>query len=217
MHFPSRPRTLASLLPLLPVVPLLVAFAATAAAGCNAKTATVLASDPDASEGADASPTADASPSSDASTSDAAPHEGPSCVTDQDCNEDKTVSALWGSCFHGLCMCNEGFTVQPKGLCNVAKSPACATSLGTCRSLTLACNAGELSGDDNATTSCGDLVESACCYPENLCAGPAGLGGGVDFVCCAPNDAVSQPRCVNGWQTCPGGHTPVLKSVGGCG
>ena len=45
----------------------------------------------------------------------AAPHgKRAPCSTDQSCNEDPAVSALWGVCTEmGVCECNEGFERSP--------------------------------------------------------------------------------------------------------
>jgi hypothetical protein len=40
------------------------------------------------------------------------------CQTDQSCNEDESVSALWGKCTPlGVCECKPGFELNPKGRC----------------------------------------------------------------------------------------------------
>jgi len=40
------------------------------------------------------------------------------CTTDQSCNEDETVSSLWGKCSSlGVCECRPGFELNPKGRC----------------------------------------------------------------------------------------------------
>ncbi len=37
---------------------------------------------------------------------------------DQTCNEDPSVSALWGRCTElGVCECQEGFALSPRGRC----------------------------------------------------------------------------------------------------
>jgi hypothetical protein len=42
----------------------------------------------------------------------------PPCRGDQSCNEDRSVSALWGKCTeYGVCECHEGFELNPKGRC----------------------------------------------------------------------------------------------------
>jgi len=42
----------------------------------------------------------------------------PPCANDQSCNEDETVSALWGKCTAlGVCECKPGFELNPKGRC----------------------------------------------------------------------------------------------------
>ncbi|HTV18937.1 MAG TPA: hypothetical protein VMG12_09710 [Polyangiaceae bacterium] len=45
----------------------------------------------------------------------AAPHgKRAPCSTDQSCNDDPSVSALWGRCTEmGVCECNEGFERSP--------------------------------------------------------------------------------------------------------
>ena len=40
------------------------------------------------------------------------------CTTDQACNEDESVSSLWGKCTPlGVCECKAGFELNPKGRC----------------------------------------------------------------------------------------------------
>ena len=41
------------------------------------------------------------------------------CDTDQSCNDDPAVSALWGKCNAGTgtCECQSGFVLNPKGRC----------------------------------------------------------------------------------------------------
>jgi hypothetical protein len=41
------------------------------------------------------------------------------CTTDQSCNGDPSVSALWGHCVQetGVCECNAGFELHPAGSC----------------------------------------------------------------------------------------------------
>lgn len=40
------------------------------------------------------------------------------CTTDQTCNEDEAVSALWGKCTPlGVCECQPGFELNPRGRC----------------------------------------------------------------------------------------------------
>lgn len=45
------------------------------------------------------------------------------CTTDQSCNGEPTVSALWGKCSKdtGVCECNAGFELHPGGSCYPAK------------------------------------------------------------------------------------------------
>ncbi|HWA75479.1 MAG TPA: hypothetical protein VG937_24255 [Polyangiaceae bacterium] len=41
---------------------------------------------------------------------------------DQQCNEDPSVSALWGRCTElGVCECKPGFELNPKGRCQKAQ------------------------------------------------------------------------------------------------
>jgi len=41
------------------------------------------------------------------------------CTSDQSCNRDPSVSALWGRCLKdsGVCECNAGFELHPGGYC----------------------------------------------------------------------------------------------------
>jgi hypothetical protein len=41
---------------------------------------------------------------------------------DQTCNDDPTISSLWGRCEQGQCVCNDGFAVNPDtGRCRPAQ------------------------------------------------------------------------------------------------
>jgi hypothetical protein len=45
----------------------------------------------------------------------------PPCNTDQSCNDDDSVSALWGKCTPlGVCECKPGFELNPRGRCQKA-------------------------------------------------------------------------------------------------
>lgn len=87
---------------------------------------------PEAPSASSASPSA--APDGDAlpAPSDSAPAANPAppqgkrapCTTDQSCNRDPSVSALWGRCVKetGVCECNAGFELHPGGHCQpVAK------------------------------------------------------------------------------------------------
>lgn len=145
------------------------------------------------------------------------------CSTDLDCNGDPSVSAQWGKCFYGVCMCMQGLTVQANGKCNTTPAPDCPTQGGTCRQQPASCNSDELVvGTPPGDMSCGDVVEAVCCEKSASCKGPhdgssGGNGGAVDFACCGPTDQVMQPQCVNGWQTCPAGWAPVVDGNKRCG
>lgn len=40
------------------------------------------------------------------------------CSTDQSCNDDESISALWGKCTPlGVCECKPGFELNPRGRC----------------------------------------------------------------------------------------------------
>jgi hypothetical protein len=40
------------------------------------------------------------------------------CANDQSCNDDESVSALWGKCTpQGVCDCKPGFELNPRGRC----------------------------------------------------------------------------------------------------
>ena len=82
----------------------------------------------------------------------------PVCFNDQQCNGDPSVSALWGKCFYGVCMCNAGYTVQPSGKCHTPPPPECATQKGTCRQMPAECLADELGSGPETEMSCGDLI-----------------------------------------------------------
>jgi hypothetical protein len=42
----------------------------------------------------------------------------PPCTTDQSCNDDESISALWGKCTPlGVCECVPGFELNPRGRC----------------------------------------------------------------------------------------------------
>jgi hypothetical protein len=43
------------------------------------------------------------------------------CTTDQACNDDESISALWGKCTPlGVCECKPGFELNPRGRCQKA-------------------------------------------------------------------------------------------------
>lgn len=43
------------------------------------------------------------------------------CASDQSCNDDESVSALWGKCTAlGTCECVAGFELNPRGRCQKA-------------------------------------------------------------------------------------------------
>lgn len=43
------------------------------------------------------------------------------CANDQSCNDDESVSALWGKCTPlGTCECSPGFELNPRGRCQKA-------------------------------------------------------------------------------------------------
>lgn len=140
------------------------------------------------------------------------------CTSHPECNPDPTISALYGECFFGVCVCRPGFHVQPSGKCDKTPPPECAKQGGKCFQQPATCPAGNLSGTDDLNRTCGDFVEAVCCSPEAACKGPRKSEADVPvgFVCCAPNDAQSAPACVNGWQTCAPGSSPVALP-GGCG
>jgi len=143
----------------------------------------------------------------------------PVCYDDPGCNEDATVSSLWGACFGGLCICNPGYTVQPSGKCGKLPAPDCTTQAGKCTQQPATCPSGSLESTNETNTSCGDLIAAVCCFSAATCGGPsvevAGAGRTpIEMVCCAPNDALKPPICVNGWQTCQPGLTAVDKKFG---
>lgn len=145
---------------------------------------------------------------------------GPVCYKDQDCNNDQKISSLQGKCFFGVCMCQAPYTVQLNGKCDAPGPPDCTAEKGTCRQMPAECQMFEIPAQ-HAPSSCGDFVEAVCCVSAKLCNGPGREipGGGfspVDFVCCAPNDAIEAPTCVNGWRVCPNQDVAVEKP-GGCG
>jgi hypothetical protein len=43
------------------------------------------------------------------------------CDTDQSCNDDPAVSALWGRCVGSVCQCQPGFELMPWGRCKPVK------------------------------------------------------------------------------------------------
>jgi hypothetical protein len=139
----------------------------------------------------------------------------PVCFNDGQC-AGSPLAVPQGQCFFGVCVCVGNFTVQPNGKCNTPPPPDCATQKGTCRQQPAECLADELASAQETEMSCGDLIEATCCNKKAVCKGPARevAGSGyvpVEFTCCAPNDAIHAPICVNGYQTCPKGDTPVAK------
>lgn len=130
------------------------------------------------------------------------------CTTDPDCNDDPSVSALHGGCFMGVCICKNGFFVQPNGKCGPTKPASCPSSGGTCRQMPAQCNAGELETHfDTSQESCGDLIAAVCCVPTASCKAP------IDLVCCGASTTEYEPSCVNGWKTCgASGPTPKVRT-----
>ena len=138
---------------------------------------------------------------------------GPRCVADQDCNGDTNISSLMGACFHGICVCHAPFSVQPNGKCGAAPSPDCILQKNTtCRQTPATCLGDELGGSGAEDSSCGDLVQAICCTKTASCAGPRDGAAAVDFACCSKQAGAHAPICVNGWQTCAGGDSAILKS-----
>jgi len=76
-----------------------------------------------AAEEAAAPPAAEATPlaTGEATAPSAPPPRGKRapCTTDQSCNGDPSVSALWGHCVKetGVCECKAGFALHPGGSC----------------------------------------------------------------------------------------------------
>lgn len=128
------------------------------------------------------------------------------CETDQDCNTNPAMSAMLGTCFHGLCLCNEGSVIQRTGKCDRKEFPDCQTQGGRCQSIDAKCKDGELASAEKTNASCGDLVPAVCCNTASGCKGPT-----AKLVCCGPAGGSRPPICVNGWQQCPAGHTPVAE------
>jgi hypothetical protein len=47
--------------------------------------------------------------------------KGPPCSTDQSCNDDESISSLWGTCTAlGVCECRPGFELNLRGRCQRA-------------------------------------------------------------------------------------------------
>lgn len=132
------------------------------------------------------------------------------CSANYECNGDIGASAIWGTCFHGICVCDAAHVNQPDGRCNAPPAPSCAAQNGTCRHQPAVCLAGEIGSSISTDMSCGDLVPAICCNQASACVGPS-----VDFLCCMPNGGEQPPICVNGWRTCPSGASAV-ETTGGC-
>lgn len=126
---------------------------------------------------------------------DAEAGAGPGCLADKDCNEDPAVSALWGTCFRGICVCKPGFHVQPSGRCSPKLPADCRQSGGACKQEPASCAPGAIEGSDPTNMSCGDLIAAVCCFAR--CKGP-------EFVCCGPT-GVQPVVCESGWRTCTNG------------
>ncbi len=144
------------------------------------------------------------------------------CTSDPECNPSPTISAIYGRCFFGVCVCNAGFHVQASGKCDRPEPPPCADQGGKCyqQQKNPTCPAGQLEGTRALNRTCGDLILAVCCTPEAACKGPTKPAGAssvpLRFVCCAPNDTQYAPACVNGWQTCLEGAVAAALP-GGCG
>jgi hypothetical protein len=111
---------------LLPFASLLLLPAAFVAA-CNAQVAKVLSSDPDGGGG-------DGGPGVTTTAS---------CTADPECNADPAISALYGTCVAGSCVCHSNAVVTANGKCappgttpdggpNVAVVPPCEDKGGIC-------------------------------------------------------------------------------------
>lgn len=138
----------------------------------------------------------------------------PVCYNDQGCNPSPSISALYGKCMYGLCHCLPGYTVQLDGKCNTAPPPTCPIQGGTCRGNN--CAADELMSANVTNATCPDDVETFCCNKTSSCVGGGQEAAGagwvkVDFECCSKTTGQNPPICVNGWQTCPAGTSPVPK------
>lgn len=130
------------------------------------------------------------------------------CKTDPDCNGVPEISSLLGRCFQGICICNDGFHVQPDGKCSKTLPVPCTPS-GKCVQNPATCPGGLLEGSLYVNMTCGDLVAAVCCFDPATCIGP-------QFTCCGPTDAAHAPICESGYRTCPSGFTPVAPGAG-CG
>lgn len=138
------------------------------------------------------------------------------CSFDAECNDDPTVSALWGACFHGICVCHPSFDVQvqPSGKCGSAAPPPCTTQSGTCGSAATGCTGGSLASIPKTNATCA-AAGDVCCLPDDSCAGPSiptasGARTPLDFQCCPTADGLGVPPvCVNGWRTCAPGYVPL--------
>lgn len=192
---------------------------------CNAQIAQVLASEDagatplEAGSPKDAGTTEiDATTSFDAGNgdSDGGPAPGGICSKDQDCNDDQSVNALWGTCFMGQCFCKSGNSIQPDGKCAPGNPPGCTSSTanqstGTCRQNPAECQQNEMQGSYWSTMTCGDLVPVVCCIEKTKCT------SFFDVVCCGASSTPYEPVCVNGWKTCdPGAPTPRVRGNAGC-
>lgn len=110
------------------------------------------------------------------STSEAGGGGAGVCATDPDCNDDPKMSAIAGTCFHGICVCNFSFYVQTSGKCG-STPPVCGP-LGTCHQEPAECPAGTMRSNETTNMSCGDFVAAVCCYDTATCKGPD-----IDFEC----------------------------------
>ncbi len=145
----------------------------------------------------------------------------PVCQNDQGCNSDASMSSFAGQCFGGICICKPGFGVQPDGRCGKTLPPDCNAQSGKCFQQPATCPAGSLGSSQETNMTCGDFIAAVCCFTESGCTGPsrevAGAGRvPIDMACCGTAGGASDRLCVNGWQTCQPGSTPVDKSVSGC-
>jgi hypothetical protein len=91
---------------------------------------------------------------------------------DQTCNDDPSISALWGTCQgHGTCTCNSGFVINPV-------TGRCARPSALCSGSYLACGCGCCGGTSPAL---------ACYYPS--------AGDTLDAIIATDRAAASSSNC----------------------
>lgn len=149
----------------------------------------------------------------------APPPEGDECQQDQDCNDDRSVSAAWGRCYAArsgfkppnqirrACLCNPGAWMQRSGKCAPVPPPSCADQGGRCGDWG-ACASTGLRAGARTDSTCGGTLDAVCCIPSTICRPTEALN---DSCYRKGTDEAYRPTCTNGWTTCEPGDSPEIE------